>query len=52
MNTHPCGRPTFVKQAVALVLLVLIPLTNQFGYLGSEYQLPNFIRRYRKRNMH
>ena len=36
MNAHPCVRPTFVKQTVALALLVLIPVTNQFG---SEYQL-------------
>ena len=38
--------PLFVKQAVALALLVLIPMTIQFGYLNSGYQLPNFIRSY------
>jgi hypothetical protein len=36
----------FVKQAIALPLLVLIPVSNQFGYLSSEYQLPNFIKLY------
>jgi hypothetical protein len=30
--------PLFVKQAVALALLVRIPVTNQFGYLSSDYQ--------------
>jgi hypothetical protein len=39
--------PLFVKQAVALALFVLNPVNNLFGYLNSEYQLPNFIRRYR-----
>lgn len=43
MPIHVVG-PLFVKQAVVLTLLVLIPVTNQFGYLNSEYQLPNFIR--------
>jgi hypothetical protein len=38
--------PPFVKQAAALVLLVLIPVTSQFGYFSSEYQLHNFIRSY------
>ena len=45
MPIHVVG-PLFVKQAVLLASLVLIPVTNQFGYLGSEYQLPNFIRSY------
>jgi hypothetical protein len=40
MPIHVVG-PRFVKQAVALALLVLIPVTNQFGHLNSEYQLPN-----------
>ena len=45
MPIHVVG-PPFVKQAVALILLVLIPVTNQFGYLSAEYQLPNFVRSY------
>ena len=45
MPIHVLG-PPFVKQAVAFALLVLIPVTNQLGYLSSKYQLPNFIRSY------
>ena len=35
----------FLKQAIALSVLVLIPVTNELGFLISEYQLPDFIRR-------
>jgi hypothetical protein len=45
MPIHVLG-PPFVKQAVAFALLVLIHVTNQFGYLSSKYQLPNFISSY------
>ena len=44
MPIHVVG-PPFIKQAVALDSLVQIPVTNQFGYLSSEYELPDFIRR-------
>lgn len=43
MPIHVVGLP-FVKQAFALALLILIPVTNNVGSLSSEYQLPNFIR--------
>ena len=41
MPIHLVGLP-FVKQDFVLALLVLIPVTNLFGYL-FEYQLPKVI---------